>query len=416
MVSIYFVSTYKPIACGIGSYLKFLLKEIPKNRWKMISFDLKGFQLSKGRLTNAKKESPTQVWYGITNRCTPSTNEILEGIKKFSKEDEKYILWLEHSFGIWKNFQRFVKMLRQLNELKIKKIISFHTIHFQSKETPWGMEKREYKLLKALFPYVEAITVFSKGAYQAVSKAFPKYRRKVFILRHGINSFPEIIKMSRKKARGKVYKFLVEKSNLARKKKTELKKKNIFFAPDIFIMGSVGFVTPTKNIESLFSARDFLQKIIPKQKVVAIHIGITRERRKIFQNYSQKLQKLHDGVKNFFLETWLPDKMLPVCQKAFDMNYYWPQKCTQSGITPQALGVGGIIAGRDMEGSGEILKEAGQITEKDFQKLLLKIKKVTFNPKLRRKIEKRGLKYIKESSWRNQALKHYKLAEHILSH
>jgi len=415
MVSIYFVCTYKPILCGIGSYLKFLLKEIPKNQWKVISFDLKGFQLSRGRLTIEKKESPKQVWYGVTNRRALSAGEILEGIKKFAKKDTKYILWFEHSFGMWKNSRGFAKMLRQLNELKIKKIISFHTIHFQSKETPWGMEKREHKLLQTLFPYVEAITVFTKGAYRAVTKAFPEYKNKVYILRHGINFFPEIIKMSKKEAREKVYKFLIKKSNLTKEKKIELKKENIFFTPSTLMIGSVGLITPTKNIESLFSARDFLQKIISKKKIVAIHMGTTRERMKKFLNYSQKLQKIHDGVNNFFLEIWLPEKILPVCQKAFDVNYYWPRKCTQSGMTPQALGTGAIIAGRDMEGSGEILKEAGQITEKDFQRLLIKIKKTTLNSKFRRKIEKRALKYIKKFSWRNQALKHYKLAEYIYS-
>ena len=85
MVSIYFVSTYKPILCGIADYLKFLLKEIPKEKWKVISFDLKSFQDSLGRLTHEKKESPKQVWYGITNRRAPSTSEILKGIKGTGK-------------------------------------------------------------------------------------------------------------------------------------------------------------------------------------------------------------------------------------------------------------------------------------------------------------------------------------------
>ena len=44
MTPIYFISTYKPILCGIADYLKFLLKEIPKEKWKVISFDLKSFQ------------------------------------------------------------------------------------------------------------------------------------------------------------------------------------------------------------------------------------------------------------------------------------------------------------------------------------------------------------------------------------
>ena len=92
MVSIYFVSTYKPILCGIADYLKFLLSGVPKEKWKIISFDLKKFQDSLGCLTCEKKESPKQAWYGITNRRAPSSNEILEGIKNIQKKGEKYLL------------------------------------------------------------------------------------------------------------------------------------------------------------------------------------------------------------------------------------------------------------------------------------------------------------------------------------
>jgi len=415
MISIYFVCSCPPILCGIGSYLKSLLKEIPKNKWKAISFDLKNFQLSKGRLTSEKKENPKQVWYGIANRRAPSAAEILEGIKKFAKKNGKYILWFEHSFGMWKNSYNFGKMIQELSDLKIKKIISFHTIHFQSKETPRGMEKKEYKLLKNILPYVEAVTVFSRGACQAVRRAFPEYQKRIYILRHGISHYPKIVKMSKKEARKKLFNFLIKKTNLPKKKKIELKKENSFFVSGTFIMGSVGFITPTKNIESLFSTRDSLQRIIPEKKVRAIHIGTIREKRKGFLNYHQKLQKMRNGINKFYLDIWLPDEMLPICQKAFDINYYWPRKCTQSGITPQALGVGGIIAGRNMEGSGEILKEAGQIIEEDSQKLLLRIKKIALNQKLRGKMEKKALKYVKQFSWRNQALKHYKLAERVYS-
>ena len=416
MVSIYFVSTYQPILCGIADYLKFLLREIPKEKWKVISFSLKDFQDSLGRLTLARRESSKQVWYGITNRRTPSSNEILEGTKKFPKEDEKYILWFQHTFGIWKNLRGFARLLRELNKVKIKKIVSFHTIHFQSKETPWGMEKREYNLLKAIFPWVDAITVFSRGCYLATKKAFPQYISKTYILKHGIHYFPRIIKMSKIEARRKIHQFLIEKSNLEEEKKIELKKENIFLDPDALLIGNSGFVSPNKNTEKLFLMRDFLQKSTPDKKIVAIYVGTQREKNKKELNYSIKLRKLHNGIDKFFLETWLPGKILPIFQRALDINFYWPRKCTQSGIISHILGTGSLIAGRDMEGSGEMLKEAGQIAEKDFQKLTLEIKKIISNPNLIKKVERRALSYAKKYSWKNQALKHYKLADYILSH
>jgi len=415
MVSIYFVSTYKPILCGIADYLKFLLKELPPTRWKIISFNLKKFQDSLGRLTDEKKESPKQVWYGITNRRAPSLNEILKGVKSFQKKDGKYLLWFQHTFGIWKNLRGFARLLRELNGLKIKKVVSFHTIHFQSKQTPWGMEKREYNLLKGIFPWVDAVTVFSRGSYLAIKKAFPQYINKTFILKHGIHYFPRIIKMSKDTAKRKVFQFLIGKSNLEEEKKTELEKEKIFLDPKILMVGSAGFVTPSKNTEKLFLMRNYLQKVFPQRKVVALYIGTPREKSKKELNYSEKLKKMHDGKNIFFLETWLPEEFLSPFQRALDINFYWPRKCTQSGMLAHILGTGSLIAGRDMEGSGEILKEAGQIVDKDFEKLIFKIKKVISSPSLLKKIEEKSIKYAKKYSWENQALKHYQLAERIVS-
>jgi len=301
MVSIYFVSTYKPILCGIADYLKFLLKEVPPTKWKIISFNLKKFQDSLGRLTDEKKESPKQVWYGITNRRAPSLNEILKGVKSFQKKDGKYLLWFQHTFGIWKNLRGFARLLRELNGLKIKKVVSFHTIHFQSKQTPWGMEKREYNLLKGIFPWVDAVTVFSRGSYLAIKKAFPQYINKTFILKHGIHYFPRIIKMSKDTAKRKVFQFLIEKSNLEEVKKTELEKEKIFLDPKILMVGSAGFVTPSKNTEKLFLMRNYLQKVFPQRKVVALYIGTPREKSKKELNYSEKLKKMHNGRNIFFL-------------------------------------------------------------------------------------------------------------------
>jgi len=416
MTPIYFISTYKPILCGIADYLKFLLKEIPKEKWKVISFDLKSFQDSLGRLTHEKKESPKQVWYGITNRRAPSTSEILKGIKKFNKKKENFVFWIQHTFGIWKDLRGFSRLLRELSKFKIKKIISFHTIHFQSQQTPFGMEKKEYNLLKKVLPWVEAITVFSKGSARVVKKAFPAFKNKVHILQHGIPSYPEIIKMPKKEAKRRIYKFLIEKTDLPRERISELKKENIFLDPNALLIGSSGFISPNKNTEKLFLMRDFLQNIIPEKKIVAIYVGIRREGSKKEINYSQKLHRFHNGRNKYFLETWLPQEMLPIFQRALDINFYWPKKCTQSGILSHILGTGVIIAGRDMEGSGEMLRESGQIAEKNFESLILKTKKIILNPFLLRKIERKAIKYAKKYSWENQALRHYKLAEKIISY
>jgi glycosyltransferase involved in cell wall biosynthesis len=101
-------------------------------------------------------------------------------------------------------------------------------------------------------------------------------------------------------------------------------------------------------------------------------------------------------------------------QRAFDINFYWPSDCTQSGVLAHALGAGAIVAGRDLEGVGETLKEAGEIVDTDLGHLVLKIQKIIFNPELAAGIEERVQNYAAEFSWENQVRRHYELAEHIL--
>ena len=74
------------------------------------------------------------------------------------------------------------------------------------------------------------------------------------------------------------------------------------------------------------------------------------------------------------------------------------------------MGAGALIAGRNLEGGGETLKEAGALVEIDLELLLMKVKDVILNPELSQKIEERALKYAAKFSWKNQAQRHYELA------
>ena len=73
-----------------------------------------------------------------------------------------------------------------------------------------------------------------------------------------------------------------------------------------------------------------------------------------------------------------------------------------------------MVAGRDLEGVGETLKEAGQLADTDLRHLIMKIRNLILNPGLRERMEERALSYAAEFSWENQAGKHYELAEPIL--
>lgn len=404
MTSIYFVGPYKPMMCGVADYTGYITRESPPNKWGVISFDLEGCG---DRLIKNSSMPVGQVWYGIPSHDKFSASAILKGIEGLSGGGENPVLWFQHAFGVWRDFRKFATMLKDLH---LPKIIAFHSLHFQSPETPSGLQKQEYKLLEALLPHVDAITVFSHGAQQAVNLAFPDYRKKVHLLKHGIHLYPEVICLNRKEAREKLSNFLLE-SDLDQVTKENLYRQRIFLEPDAVIIGQTGFLLTSKFFELLYIVRDRLQQMIPHKRIIAVCIGAPRESSQ--KTYVEKLRRGQDGINKFLVEIWLPEAMLPLAQRAFNINFYWPKGCTQSGMLAHALGTGAIIAGRDLEGVGEILKEAGALVDTDLRRLLTKVKDVILNPEMGEKIEKKALRYAAKLCWKNQARKHYELAERV---
>ena len=404
--SIYFVGPYKPIMCGIADFTSFITRRSPKGRWGVISFDLEKYG---NPLVTDYGVSVEPVLYGIPGRQGFSAQVILEGLKEFDAWNGEAVLWFQHEFGIWPGNIRFVAMLKNLD---IPRVVTFHTLHFQSKETPYGLCREQYHLLRILLPYVDAITVFSRGVYHTVTSAFPEYREKVHILKHGIHSYPEISRLSRKEAKEKLHDFLLYESGLDKATKEDLHRQRIFLDPNTVVIGQTGFLSLAKGSELLYTVRDSLQKAAPNKRIAAVRIGSLRDKSQ--EMYAERLQRAQNGRPDFLLKVWLPQSILPLAQRAFDVNFYWPRECTQSGILAHALGAGAVVASRDLEGVGETLKESGGLTDTDLRHLVLKIRDLMVNPKIGEKLEETAKSYAAEFSWENQARRHYELAEHIL--
>jgi hypothetical protein len=406
LTTIYFASTYKPIMCGIADYTSFITRELPAGKWGVISFDLENYGVA---LKTDEEFITERVWYGIPGRHNFSAAVIQQGLQELRSDNKDSILWFQHEFGIWPDSDGFVAMLQNLD---IRKIVTFHTLHFQSSETPTGLRQVQYNLLQKLLPYVDAITVFSRGVHHAVTSAFPEHYDKVHIIKHGIHSYPDIRHLSRKEAKEKLNDYLFYESDLDQKTKEILHRKRIFLSSHIIVLGQTGFLAPSKGSETLYSMRDHLQKLIPQQRIVALRIGTSRdESQKI---YADKLRREQLDENGLLLEVWLPGRILPLAQRAFDINIYWPINCTQSGILAHALGAAAVIAGRDLEGVGEVLKDAGEIVDKDLEQLVMNIKNATINPQYQERIEDNTLQYAQEYSWAKQARRHYSLADSII--
>ncbi len=404
MAFITFITTYKPIICGIADYTDFLTRESPPGKWDVLSFNPDDYGVP---LSNDQPSPTDRVWYGIPSHDDFSASSILGGLRPH----EDQVLWFQHEFGVWRDNARFVDMLRALNK---PKVVTLHTLHCQSSQTPYGLRKMEYSFLRSLLPHTDAITVFSDGVYRAVTQAFPRYGDKVHVLRHGTHLYPGFARMSKAEAKGKIHEYLVGESGLDRTAKNNLKHERVLLDPETVIIGSTGFITTNKGIELLYQVRDALQQMLPKRRIAAVYVGFLREAgRGVDSKYAAGLRARYNGAGQFFLETYLPGNMLPVMQRALDVYFYWPSDCTQSGIVAHALGAGATIACRDMEGVGETVKMAGGLTSDDLGKLIGGITELISDPGLRNEMSQRAFRYAEEFSWRNQALKHFELAEQL---
>jgi len=405
MASIYFVGPYSPIMCGIATYTNSLTRECTDQMWGAITFDLEKYG---GPLAGDSESDPDHVWYGIPNRESYSALAIQKGLRKLRGKENDSVLWFQHESGIWPSLERFITMLRGLD---IPKVVTFHTLHFQSNETRCGLRRSQYLMLKKILPHVDAITVFSYGVYLAVISAFPQYCSKVHIMKHGVHSYPKTKRLNRKEARVKFCDFLLNESELDHNTKEALMRNRIFTDPDAVLLGQTGFLCHHKNSETLYSVRDNLQKLVPDRRIVAIRIGTAKD--KYQKTYAKQLNSGLNSPDTILLESWLPSDVLPLAQRAFDLNFYWPEECTQSGVISHVLGSGAIIAGRDLEGVGETLKDAGQITDTDIDNLTLKISNYILNPESGPKLEKAAQVYANQYSWPNQVQRHYALTQEV---
>ncbi len=405
MTNIFFASTYPPTMCGIADYTSFITRESIAERCGVLTFN--GVKEKAPYLCN-DAQTDKKVWHGIPSGDLLSASVIREGLSDLGARINDAVLWFQHENGIWPNDEKFVAMLKDLH---MPKVVTFHTLHFQSLETASGLTLNQRNMLQAILPYVDAITVFSHGVYWAVISAFPEYAEKVSVLKHGIHSYPEISCLSRKEAKEKLNDFLLYESDLDQSTKESLHNKRILTDPDTFVLGQTGFLCPQKQSEALFVARYELEKRIVHKRVAAIRIGATRE--ESHSIYAELLRGQENGRPKLLLETWLPPDILPLAQRAFDVNFSWPDDCTQSGVLAHALGAGAIVAGRDMEGVGETLSEAGQPVHKDMKYLLRQIRNLILSPESARQVEEESLKYAARFSWKNRAAKHFELAERI---
>lgn len=387
--------------CGIGTYTYYLTKVMPKDSWSVITFKPDEFSICD---IEQREDSRVNYWISLDNPSLP-------------KNITSKVLWFQHSFGMWGRVNsHFLKLIEEAKKMGKKVGASFHTIHFQSEETTWGMQEKEFELLKEVLPLLDFVTVFSQGAKKAVINAFPEYREKVIVLRHGVHNYPMV---SKEYARERLFNYLSQLPSIPASEKIRLRgiDKNCIEGSTI-LLGNYGFITQDKDPILLYEIGRKVQEIIPNKIVITLFIGKIQERkdkkRELCLPILEKLKSIHDGRQNLFYEEYLPENIFPYAFRALDIAVFWCTNATQSGRMAHAQGTGVPIVGRNLEGIGETLKLSGLPASETMDEVASMIAEIIKNPTLKDRLEKQSYKYAQKFSFYNQAQKHLRIEKAVM--
>ena len=343
MTKIIFLSGFPPMIHGIGSYTKYLADVLYEKGCDcgIISFDSSTCEFP--IMKEKKVECEYPVRYTIPSCNDYKFNLIFDSLTNLYKNEDNYIFWIQQGDSFWKNRLQFVKMLKFFKKKKVKNIIvTHHTLNFQSPETRYGLKKWQYELLKKELPYIDVNTVFTKGVYNAITKAFPKYRDKIVLIRHGVPLYPRI---SQQNAKKEIISWLKSKNELKKDWQKSVEDLNSKIFERIAItFGDVGFIDNRKLSTNIYSTIKLFQKRFPNKKIVGLYIGTLSFRSKQKISYLQRLKNLHNPENNFyFFETYVPERLFAKSLRALDVVHMWQEDCRQSGKLAHAIGIGAYI-------------------------------------------------------------------------
>jgi glycosyltransferase involved in cell wall biosynthesis/protein-tyrosine phosphatase len=388
-----FVSTFPPSQCGVGAYTYDLTRHLPADRWSVTPY-----------------RSPLSVG---TESAGALTHELLLGGCIVQQER---VLWFQHAFGIWgRHPEPFVTLVRQAAAMGARTVCTFHTIHFESVETSAGLTKQEENLLSLVLPLLDAITVFSDGAFAAVAHRFPEWKSKVVVLRHGVH---QRSRLTSAVARERLVRYLNDRTSWGASQMRIGSSATAILSPETTVIGSVGFVSADKDPLAIYELAKRLRSRFPDRRIVALYIGKVQERadRKTSESLRlmRDLEAVHDGRDNVFIPEYLPDEMLPLAFQSLDYCIAWYHNGTQSGRVARAQGAGICVVGRRMEGIGETLDLAGLRSAVDMDDLETKTAELINSPGLRSTLCAESAKYARRFTFAAQARKHLIIEEALV--
>ena len=415
MTKIIFTSAFPPMIHGIGSYTKYLVDSLYEKGCSsgIISFALNTCEFS--IMKEKKVECEYPIRYTIPSCYDYHFNLIFDSLTNLYGNGDNYAFWIQHGSSFWRNSLKFVNMLKFLKKKKIENIIlTHHTLNFQSLETKYGFKKLQYELLINELPYIDVNTVFTNGIYRAFTEAFPKYKKKTVLIRHGVPTYPRI---SQENAKKEILSWLESENELNQDWQRSVEDLNSkIFEKNTIIFGDIGFIDNRKLPQTIHLTTKILQKRFPNKNIIGLYIGTLSYTSSTQISYLQKLRNLHNTNSNFyFFKTYVPEQLFAKSLKALDIIHMWQEDCKQSGKLAHAIGIGATVVGRNIEGVGETLKMSGYPALNTYEDFLDEIERIIANPGSKDLMEKSASEYARTYNWKNQALKHIELVESLIS-
>ena len=294
-----------------------------------------------------------------------------------------------------------------------RRVASLHTVHFQSPETPWGLRLSEYRALQRVLPRLDCATVFTSGACKAVQRAFPQHATKVALLRHAMEAGPSV---SRDQARRSLAGYLEHVQAAVRPVGSAQTLLDALADPSCILVGSLGFIQWDKGFQAAYTLRDALEERLPACRLIGLVMGSLREpedRRN--QRELAHLEEAADGKNRFLVVAMPPDPVFRTAFRAVDINVFWPDSPTQSGRLADALGMGAVVIGRDIEGVGEELREAGAPVCTDFDELVEQAVRLLTDKARAAAASERARRCATLYSWANQGKRHLEIADALVN-
>lgn len=404
---IVFVSTYPPIVCGVGTYTSYVTRAMPPGRASVVAFDPAryGAPVDPGYAP----EPGEAVTYALGRPAT-SARELMEAVEGATPLPlARTVLWFQHAPDIW---PQFAEVLRGLADFPALRVASLHGVHFQSQETPWGLWAAEHRMLRGALPGLDRVTVFTPPARTALRNAFPEYAERASVIPHGVQPSEPL---ERADARRRLALYLAGVPDAVVPRGAAPALIDALDDPECVIVGALGFLQADKGFDIAYALRDALAARMPGRRVVGLAMGSLRDRRnRRNRRLVARLATAAGDGERFLVTARPPEHTFRAALCAMDLNVYWPAAPTQSGRLAHALGVGAVVIGRDIEGVGEVLREAGAPACADFEQLVRHALRLVSDRGHTESLRAGYRRYALEHCWEAQARRHLELADALV--